>query len=96
MKLIIKSMIIICALSTSLLFAGISKPVTPKTKKGKSKLKVKNVEMIPSLASELSYTNILVILNSNIVTTVAAGPCAMKGKLLTNATSGLNVKSDFK
>lgn len=80
MKTIVNTLLIITLLSASLLEAGISKPVTPKTKKGKSKLKVKNVEMIPSLASELSYTNILVILNSNIVTTVAAGPCAMKGK----------------
>ncbi len=80
MKTIVNSLIIITLLSASLLDAGISKPVTPKTKKGKSKLKVKNVEMTPSLASELSYTNILCILNSNIVTTVAAGPCAMNGK----------------
>jgi len=43
-------------------------------------LKVKNVEMTPSLASELTYTNILCIINSNSITTVAVGPCHMTGK----------------
>ena len=69
--------IIICS---ACLYAGISTSVSPKTKKGKSKLKVKNVVMTPSIGDELSYTNILCILNSNSVTTVAIGPCAMTGK----------------
>ena len=61
--------------------AGISQPVYPKTKKGKSKLKVKQVEMIPPLASELSYTNLCMLVRSNQVASVAAGPMAMQGKI---------------
>ena len=80
MKNILNSLLIVTVLNASLIFAGISKSVTPKTKNGKSKLKVKTVEMIPSLASELSYTNILCVLNSNVVTTVAVGPLHMTGK----------------
>jgi len=63
------------------LHAGISQPVFPKTKKGKAKLKVKQVEMIPSLASELSYTNLLMLLSSNQIARVEAGPMAMEGKI---------------
>jgi len=80
MRLTGKLLLVACLVNAAVLYAGISKPVVVKSKKGKSKLKVKNVEMTPSLSSELNYTNILVILQSNIVTTVAAGPCHMQGK----------------
>ncbi len=80
MRTILNSLLVFAILSVSLLYGGISKPVSPKTKRGKSKLKVKTVEMTPSIVSELTYTNILCILNSNSVTTVAVGPCHMTGK----------------
>jgi sulfatase modifying factor 1 len=60
--------------------AGITGGYEPKSKNGKSKLKVKDVEMTPSLADELAYTNILVIVNSNNVLDVDLGPCEMEGK----------------
>jgi formylglycine-generating enzyme required for sulfatase activity len=76
-------MIVLCFLCCWSLHApaGISQPVYPKTKKGKSKLKVKQVEMIPPLASELSYTNLCMLVRSNQVASVAAGPMAMQGKI---------------
>ncbi len=80
MRIFVNSLLFFAILNVSFLYGGISKSVTPKTKKGKSKLKVKTVEMTPSLASELTYTNILCILNSNSPTTVAVGPCHMTGK----------------
>ncbi len=61
-------------------FAGISQPVFPSSKKGKAKLKVKEVDMTPSLASELSYTNILVLVYSNAPAQVVLGPMIMEGK----------------
>ena len=80
MKTLPKILSFVILISGTMLYAGISAPVFPKTKKGKSKLKVKDVAMTPSIGDELSYTNILCILNSNSVTTVAIGPCAMTGK----------------
>jgi len=70
--------LVICALS---LDAGLSQPATVTTsKRGKTKLIVKDLLMTPSLADELMRTNLLVVLQSNAFTQVALGPCVMKGK----------------
>ncbi len=70
--------LVICAVS---LEAGLSQPATVTTsKRGKTKLIVKDLLMTPSLADELLRTNLLVVLQSNALTQVALGPCVMKGK----------------
>jgi formylglycine-generating enzyme required for sulfatase activity len=68
-------------LGAMVLEAGISQPATVVTsKRGKTKLIIKNLVMTPGLAAELARTNLLVILQSNAITQVVFGPCAMKGK----------------